>query len=187
VGHGKVENGRPGTVGTEPDLTQVAPRMTDLATQLGTRTRSVRHRIGCVPVLDGRSQAAKRIKALVAEYSATLGNPADPILVREIQSAAELTVIYERRRALALANDEGGAKRLDALIRFEGQLRRKLRALGLGDLPNRNEPPRPKPLQQQRVERADRILGVAPSEPVIDREHWEQIWADRAAIGGGNG
>jgi hypothetical protein len=147
------------------------------------KTRRNRYALGGTPQLDGRSAAAKRIKALARQYGEALGNPTDPVKVIAIKSTAEAQVIYEAARANALAKgDSLGRKSLDALLRMEGQLRRQLRQLGLGDHPNLHAPPRPKSLAQQRRDDADRILGKPPSPPEadrVDRALWERHWAER--------
>jgi hypothetical protein len=135
--------------------------MTEALAQLGVKTRRNRYALGGTPQLDGRSAAAKRIKALSRQYSEALGNPTDPVKIIAIRSTAEAQVIYEAARAAALAKgDSLGRKSLDALLRMEGQLRRQLRQLGLGDHPNLHERPRPKSVQERRMERADRALGA---------------------------
>ena len=67
--------------------------------------------------LDGRTEAARRTKRLVAEYVAALGGPeaVDAAMLDKVRRAAELVVVAERARAAALR----GEADLDNLVRIE--------------------------------------------------------------------
>ena len=79
--------------------------------------------------LDGRSVEARRIKALVAGYSARLGDvAADPGVRSDIRRLAELEAICESRRAAALRREPID---LAVMVRLEGTIRRLRRGLRL--------------------------------------------------------
>jgi hypothetical protein len=81
----------------------------------------------CVRV-DGRSKAAKRVKALAAGYTARLGGGADAATLAAVQKAAELGALAEELRGKALRG-EGAA--LSEVLKLEGVADRAVRALGL--------------------------------------------------------
>ena len=72
---------------------------------------------GKIGKVDGRSEAAKRTKRLIAEYVAMLGGPeaVDAATLAAVKRAAELMVVAERARAAALR----GEADLDNLVRVE--------------------------------------------------------------------
>jgi hypothetical protein len=79
--------------------------------------------------LDGRSVEARRIKVLVAGYSARLGDvAADPGVRSDIRRLAELEAICESRRAAALRREPID---LAVMVRLEGTIRRLRRGLRL--------------------------------------------------------
>jgi hypothetical protein len=84
--------------------------------------------------IDGRSRQARRIKALIASYTARLGGHVDPDRVRR---CAELVQIAEDMRAAALRGEPVDAS---LLFKCEGYADRALRMLGL-DKPRGRLPP----------------------------------------------
>jgi len=86
---------------------------------------------------DGRSALGCRIRVLVKEYSAALGEAAsNPMIAAAIKRAAELQALAEEARAAAVRN---GAFDPIALARIEGCADRAVRRLRL----DHYEPPLP--------------------------------------------
>jgi hypothetical protein len=160
-----------------------APQVRRMRRALAPKAAVLRARATNDPLLrhSGNTPEGRRVRDLFREYWTALGEPGDVPTQALILNAAELTALCEFKRTQLLANGASN-KATDALTRLEIAARSARRVLGLGPKPNLNQPPRPKGLQERRLERADRILGVASSEPAID---WEQKWAERdRAIGG---
>jgi hypothetical protein len=85
--------------------------------------------VGQLRRVDGRSAAAKRVKALTATFLADLGSKAPSAHMRDAAiRAAELTVLAEQARAEALRN---GCSDPTALSRIEGCADRAVRRLGI--------------------------------------------------------
>jgi hypothetical protein len=83
--------------------------------------------------LDGRSITARRIKQLVAGYSARLGDAAaDPTVRTDIQRLSELEAICEAHRAAALRQEPVD---LAVTVRLEGTIRRLRHSLHLDTPP----------------------------------------------------
>jgi hypothetical protein len=101
-------------------LESTAPINSKLDGKAGRVTRRIAR-------IDGRSRSARRIKALVAAYTAALDGAADATVAAKILKAAELTALCEQLRAAAL---RGEAVDPLALIRFEGVADRAVRQLG---------------------------------------------------------
>ncbi len=78
---------------------------------------------------DLKTARGRRIADLAGSYYAALGNPADIGRQAEIVTAAELQVIAEDARALALANP--GRADLNNLVRIQSAADRALRRLGI--------------------------------------------------------
>lgn len=78
--------------------------------------------------IDGRSSIAKRIRQLVAEYTAIAGKRAD---AADIRRAAELVALTERARHVALVTGKVAAP----LVAAELAARRAVKALGITDAP----------------------------------------------------
>jgi hypothetical protein len=95
------------------------------------RLRSERRRF------DGRSPTAVRIRALVRQYTAAVGDGAsNPMMAAAIKRAAELQALAEEARAKAVRN---GTFDPIALARIEGVADRAVRRLRL----DQYEPPLP--------------------------------------------
>jgi hypothetical protein len=86
--------------------------------------------------LDGRSRLARRVKALRLGFSEMLGHPDDAPTIARIRRAAELTVVAEQMRQLAIAGDAEAAL---GLSQIEGTVDRAVRSLGV-------DKPREKPV-----------------------------------------
>jgi hypothetical protein len=80
----------------------------------------------------------RRIADLVGAYLAALGNPTEIARQAEVIAAAELQVLAEEARALAL--QQVGHADLDQIIRLQGAADRAVRKLGLN---HRREPEGP--------------------------------------------
>jgi hypothetical protein len=76
---------------------------------------------------DLKTARGRRIADLAGAYAAALGNPSDIGRQAEIVTAAELQVLAEETRALALANP--AVADLDAIVRVQGAADRALRRL----------------------------------------------------------
>jgi hypothetical protein len=100
--------------------------------------------------IDGRTRPAKRIKKLTQEFMQRLRLRADSPLAQQVRACAELQVICEAKRSELLVGMDG-VKRTDALVRLEGALGRRLRALGL-DQAALAQPPRPTLAERLRSE-----------------------------------
>jgi hypothetical protein len=90
--------------------------------------------LGGKAYVDGRSWQSRRIRTLTKDWCTRLNLRRDSPAVMQVRAAAELQVILEMRRAELLAGEDG-TRRIDVLIRLEGELRRKLRRLGLDQPP----------------------------------------------------
>jgi hypothetical protein len=98
-----------------------------IASQRAAKVGKVMRRIARV---DGRIRAARRVKALVAAYTAACsGAASDATTAAKILKAAELVALAETMRAAALRGDKG-ADAL-ALVRLEGIARRAVADLGI--------------------------------------------------------
>jgi hypothetical protein len=102
-----------------------------IATRSSADTAPVRRRLARI---DGRSKAARRVKALIRAYSERLNSTADALIQADILRLAECETLCEQLRAQAL---RGEPVDLLGLNRLEGTARRLRAALGL------NAPPRP--------------------------------------------
>jgi hypothetical protein len=80
-----------------------------------------------------RRQEAMRSRDLIATYSAALGG--DAVLTEaqriDIRKAAELVVLAEDARAVALRDGPGNAATMSAMIRLSSAATRAVQALGL--------------------------------------------------------
>ena len=92
-------------------------------------TAPVRRRLARV---DGRSKAARRVKALIRAYSERLNNTADALIQADVARLAECETLCEQLRAQAL---RGEPTDLLGLNRLEGTARRLRTALGLNAPP----------------------------------------------------
>lgn len=89
--------------------------------------------------IDLTSARGRRIADLAAAYSEALENPNDVACQTAIVAAAELTVIAEEARALALA-DPAKAD-LDGLVRAQNAVDRSIRRLGIRSTAKRDDEP----------------------------------------------
>src|SRR6516162_10084887 len=100
-----------------------------IATRSSADTAPVRRRLARV---DGRSKAARRVKALIRAYSERLNNTADALIQADVARLAECETLCEQLRAQAL---RGEPTDLLGLNRLEGTARRLRVALHLDGLP----------------------------------------------------
>ena len=106
-----------------------------IASRSSGDTAPVRGRIARV---DGRSKAARRVKALIRAYSERLNNTADALIQADVARLAECETLCEQLRAQAL---RGEPTDLLGLNRLEGTARRLRTALGLNAPPPEAELP----------------------------------------------
>jgi len=113
-------------------------RSLSMAAQLKTAPIASRSSGDTAPVhrrlarVDGRSKAARRVKALIRAYSERLNITADALIQADIVRLAECEVLCEQLRAQAL---RGESVDLLSLNRLEGTARRLRVALHLDGLP----------------------------------------------------
>src|SRR5262245_37033253 len=106
---------------------------------------------GRIGKLDGRSQAARRTKRLVAEYLAALGDreAAGAAMLATVKRAAELVTVAELTRIRAMRGDAV----LDDLVRIERLAELAVRRLGLD---RRKREPAAAPLRERLAREAVR-------------------------------
>jgi len=115
-------------------------RSLSMAAQLKTAPIASRSSGDTAPVhrrlarVDGRSKAARRVKALIRAYSERLNITADALIQADILRLAECETLCELVRGQALRGEPAD---LLGLNRLEGTVRRLRAALGL------NTPPQP--------------------------------------------
>jgi hypothetical protein len=91
--------------------------------------RPVRRRLARI---DGRSQAARRVKTLIAGYRKAIGAPADePFVAVKVAELAETQTIVEAMRASALRGEHVDHKSLNRLQNTASRLRKHLGLSGL--------------------------------------------------------
>ena len=100
-----------------------------IASRSSGDTAPVRRRLARV---DGRSKAARRVKALIRAYNERLNNTADVLIQADVARLAECETLCEQLRAQAL---RGEPTDLLGLNRLEGTARRLRTALGLNAPP----------------------------------------------------
>ena len=88
--------------------------------------------------VDGRSKAARRVKALIRAYNERLNNTAEVLIQADVARLAECETLCEQLRAQAL---RGEPTDLLGLNRLEGTARRLRAALGLNAPPPEAELP----------------------------------------------
>lgn len=78
--------------------------------------------------IDGRYRSARRIKALIAEFSLRVADADSPAIRQAIQRTAELVVLGEDMRGKVFRGEPVG---ISDLIKIENTIARRLRELGL--------------------------------------------------------
>jgi FMN phosphatase YigB (HAD superfamily) len=139
-------------------------RILRIANPHAVATKKNRYSLGGAPKPDGRTAWALKVKRLTTEYTKRLGNPTDPLTVFAIRSVAEDIADFDEMRATARARGNNSAKVINAHNAKKSEIRRQLRALGLGDIPNIYAPPKPKPKshgRQAMLDKAERALEGA--------------------------
>ena len=109
-----------------PVIADTSKRLRGFAAPVTTQQRSKRTNRPFA-AHDLKTACGRRIADLARAYAAALGNPADIGRQAEIVAAAELQVLAEEARAVALANP--AAADLDAIVRSSGRGGSALRRL----------------------------------------------------------
>jgi hypothetical protein len=120
------------------------PASSARATALLPKARRARRTNDPFADIDVNTARGRRIADLVRAYLVALGNPPEIERQAEVIAAAELQVLAEEARALALK--QVGHADLDQVIRLQGAADRAVRKLGLDRL--RDAPARPVSLDE---------------------------------------